>query len=125
MLSIDHFVLTVASIDRTCDFYERALGMRRVAFAGRTALAFGDQKINLHPADNPYSPRATLAAPGTGDFCLISDEPVADVAARWREMGIEIIEGPVPRTGARGALTSIYCRDPDGNLVEVANYEVG
>lgn len=121
---IDHFVLTVADIDATCAFYGRVLGMEKVVFAGgRTALAFGGQKINLHPAANPYTPRAENAVTGGGDFCLITETPLADVVAHLGAEGVEIIEGPVAKTGARGAITSVYFRDPDGNLVEVSNYD--
>jgi catechol 2,3-dioxygenase-like lactoylglutathione lyase family enzyme len=120
---IDHFVLTVRSVDATCDFYSRALGMRVVDFAdGRKALAFGAQKINLHEAGREFEPKAERPTPGSGDFCLISSTPVDTMAEHLRGLGIEIEEGPVARTGATGPILSIYFRDPDGNLVEVSNY---
>ncbi|WP_198038376.1 VOC family protein [Skermanella stibiiresistens] len=120
---IDHFVLTVRSVDATCDFYSRALGMRVVVFAGgRKALAFGAQKINLHEAGREFDPKAERPTPGSGDFCLISSTPVDTMAEQLRGLGIEIEEGPVARTGATGPILSIYFRDPDGNLVEVSNY---
>lgn len=119
---IDHFVLTVADIDRTCDFYARALGMEPVTFGeGRRALAFGGHKINLHAAGREFEPKAERPTPGSGDFCLITEVPVAEFAAHLQNEGIAIEDGPVPRTGATGALLSLYFRDPDGNLVEVAN----
>lgn len=119
---LDHLVLTVADIDATCEFYVRVLGMTRETFAGgRTALKFGDQKFNLHPAGNEYEPKAVKPVPGSEDFCLIVED-VAAAEARLREAGVEIIEGPGPKTGARGELLSIYCRDPDGNLVELSQY---
>lgn len=119
---IDHLVLTVADIDAACDFYCRVLGMRRETFAGgRTALKFGSQKFNLHPAGNEFEPKAATPKPGSEDFCLIVDD-VAAAEARLREEGIEIIEGPTAKTGAVGELRSIYCRDPDGNLVELSQY---
>ncbi|MFQ5763516.1 MAG: VOC family protein [Rhodospirillales bacterium] len=121
---IDHFVLTVADIDATCTFYGRVLGMEKVVFAGgRTALAFGGQKINLHPAGKEYDPRATRPVPGAGDFCLITETPLTDVIAHLNTEGVEIIEGPVAKTGSTGAITSVYFRDPDGNLIEVSNYD--
>ena len=122
--SIDHFVLTVADIDATVAFYTRHLGMEAVTFGaeGRRALAFGRQKINLHQAGAEFTPRARTALPGTGDFCLLSDVPVEETAERLRAAGIEIEVGPVAKTGAEGPLRSIYIRDPDGNLVEVASY---
>ena len=128
---IDHIVLTVKDIHATCDFYVKALGMEVVMFgAGRTALAFGAQKINLHAVGTttPSSGGggvATVAAtptPGSGDFCLITDQPVDATLARLRTAGVKIEQGPVTRTGALGSIESIYFRDPDGNLVEVARY---
>jgi catechol 2,3-dioxygenase-like lactoylglutathione lyase family enzyme len=119
---IDHFVLTCANVDATIDFYTRALGMRAETFAGgRRALSFGSQKINLHQAGAEFEPKARVATAGAGDFCLLSDVPVAEIAAHLEAEGVEIIEGPVAKTGATGPLVSIYFRDPDGNLVEVSN----
>ena len=120
--AIDHFVLTCGDVEATIAFYERALGMTAETFAGgRRALSFGSQKINLHQAGAEFTPRAERPVPGAGDFCLLSDVPVAEVAAHLATLGIELVEGPVPKTGATGPLTSIYFRDPDGNLVEVSN----
>ncbi len=120
--ALDHMVLTVADIDATCDFYTRILGMEKIVFAGgRVALGFGKQKINLHPAGNEYDPRAKNPVPGSGDFCLITEIPLADVIAHLDASGVVIIEGPVDKTGATGPLKSVYFRDPDDNLVEVSN----
>lgn len=123
ILTIDHLVLTVASIERTCRFYENHLGMERKIFAdGRTALHFGNHKINLHEKGREFEPGAGHPTTGSADLCFL----VADIAAttrRLEETGIDLIEGPVPRTGARGAMISIYCRDPDGNLIELSQYE--
>ena len=122
--SIDHFVLTAGDVDATIDFYTRVLGMGVETFAGgRRALSFGNQKINLHQAGAEFEPKARIATPGSADFCLLSDVPVAEIALHLAAEGVEVIEGPVPRTGAAGALISIYFRDPDGNLVEVSNLE--
>ena len=124
IVRIDHMVLTVADIGETCDFYGRVLGMEKIVFAGgRVALGFGSQKINLHPAGNEYDPRAKNPVPGSADFCLISETPIGDVIAHLGACGVNIIDGPVAKTGAVGALTSVYFRDPDDNLVEVSNYE--
>lgn len=122
-LSIDHFVLTVASIEETCAFYARALGFGVEVFGPeqRTALTFGNQKINLHEVGKEFVPRAAVATAGSGDFCLLSETPVADLKAHLETEGIAIIQGPVPKSGATGPITSIYFRDPDGNLVEVSN----
>ena len=121
--SIDHFVLTVASIRATCDFYARVLGIGVETFGaeGRTALTFGDQKINLHEVGREFTPRARVATAGSGDFCLLTETPVAAVVQHLREVGVRVEEGPVRKTGATGPLESVYFRDPDGNLVEVSN----
>ncbi len=124
---VDHFVLTVASISRTCEFYGRVLNMRAETFAaGRTALHFGDQKINLHEAGREFDPRAKVPTPGSADFCLISAEPIEAVVKHLASLGVPIELGPVERTGARsaalGPMTPVYIRDPDGNLVEISAY---
>ncbi len=120
---LDHLVLTVASIDRTTDFYTRVLGMERIEFGdGRVALAFGEQKINLHEVGNEFKPNARRALPGSADLCFVIDVPVARALAQLEAFDVDVIEGPVRRTGARGAILSAYFRDPDGNLVEVSNY---
>jgi catechol 2,3-dioxygenase-like lactoylglutathione lyase family enzyme len=119
--SLDHLVLTVADIERTCAFYE-ALGMRRTAFAGgRVALAFGAQKINLHKAGAEFEPKAARVMPGSADLCFLVDRPVEEIAAELTGRGLTVIEGPVRRSGARRPLQSIYLRDPDGNLIELSN----
>lgn len=123
LTGIDHLVLTVSDVERTCEFYERVLGAEPITFAGgRRGLRVGDQKLNLHPAGDEYEPRATVAEPGTDDFCLLTETPVEAVAADLREAGVELVEGPVEKVGARGPMDSVYLRDPDGNLVEVARY---
>lgn len=120
---IDHIVMTVKSIDATCAFYERVLGMQRVTFAGgRYALAFGRQKINLHEAGREFEPKAHVAVPGTLDICLITTTPLAAVIEHVSRCDVPIIEGPVSKTGATGAIRSVYFRDPDQNLIEVSNY---
>ena len=120
--SIDHFVLTCADVDATIGFYVRVLGVSAETFAGgRRAISFGSQKINLHQAGAEFEPKARVATAGSGDFCLLSDVPVAEIARHLVAEGVEIIEGPVAKTGAAGPLLSIYFRDPDGNLVEVSN----
>ena len=122
MYRIDHLVLTVQSIERTCQFYTDALGVEAIAFGdGRRALQIGEQKINLHQAGHEFDPKARLPTPGSGDFCLVTDLPLGELIARLERLRIPIEEGPVTRTGAVGPLRSIYIRDPDGNLVEVAN----
>jgi catechol 2,3-dioxygenase-like lactoylglutathione lyase family enzyme len=120
----DHLVLTVRSIERTCDFYTRVLGMKKQVFGeGRVALVFGDQKFNLHEADGaPLLPRARNPVAGGADFCLTTSLDLDDVVRRLAAQGIMIELGPVDRTGARGPMRSVYIRDPDDNLVEIAKY---
>ena len=121
---IDHFVLTIASIERTVDFYTRVLGMESISFAGgRMALRFGRNKINLHPAGREYEPKALRPMPGSGDFCLIAAVPLERVIERLDSEGVRIEQGPVKRSGATGPISSVYFRDPDFNLVEISTYD--
>ena len=123
MKRIDHFVLKVNDIEATCDFYRRVLGMQVVRFGeGRTALRFGQHKINLHPRESGPGLVAKAPSIGGGDFCLITDTPVAEVVRHLEQEKVQIIEPPSTRSGALGPITSVYFRDPDGNLVEVSNY---
>jgi catechol 2,3-dioxygenase-like lactoylglutathione lyase family enzyme len=120
---LDHLVLTVADIDATLDFYTRVLGMRAETFGeGRRALVFGRQKINLHQAGREFSPRAAHATAGSADFCLITGTPLAQVQAELAAHGVPVEVGPVPKVGALGPMHSVYVRDPDANLVEIAVY---
>jgi catechol 2,3-dioxygenase-like lactoylglutathione lyase family enzyme len=119
---LDHLVLTVRDIEATCAFYTTALGLRVVPFGqGRLALAFGTQKINLHQRGREFEPKAAVPTPGSADLCFLTATRVDEVAAHLRSCGVEVVEGPVERTGATGPIRSVYCRDPDGNLIEVAN----
>lgn len=119
---LDHLVLTVASIDESCDFYARVLGMGVETFGeGRKALTFGNQKINLHRAGHEFEPKAERPTPGSADLCFISDTPLDGIIAHLRAEGVAIEEGPVRRTGATGPILSVYFRDPDSNLIEVSN----
>ena len=119
----DHIVLTVASIERTCGFYGRVLGMTvETSGTGRIALHFANQKINLHLAGHEFEPKARTALPGTADLCLIANTPLEEVIAHLKSHDVPIELGPVSRTGATGEIESVYIRDPDGNLVEIANY---
>jgi catechol 2,3-dioxygenase-like lactoylglutathione lyase family enzyme len=120
---IDHFVLTVRSVEASCDFYQRVLGMRRLDQPDRpTALLFGSQKINLHEVGRTFEPKARTPTPGSGDFCLVAAVPLAEVQASLHANGVAVEVGPVERAGARGPMMSVYFRDPDGNLVEVSEY---
>lgn len=123
---LDHIVLTVKDIEATCAFYTKVLGIKVVVFGdNRTALTFGKQKINLHRAGHEFEPKASRPTPGSADICLIADVPLTDVIRHLHTCGVEIIEGPVTRTGAVGPIESVYIRDPDLNLIEIANYPAG
>jgi catechol 2,3-dioxygenase-like lactoylglutathione lyase family enzyme len=130
---VDHLVLTCRDVGATIRFYTEVLGMREVTFGdGRKAVAFGHQKINLHPAgQRPQGGTGSVAAiaarpmPGSADVCLIVAEPIATVAAHLGACGVPIEEGPCTRTGALGPIESVYVRDPDGNLIELSRYAEG
>jgi catechol 2,3-dioxygenase-like lactoylglutathione lyase family enzyme len=120
---LDHLVLTVEDIEVTCAFYTQVMGMSVVTFgAGRTALAFGPHKINLHRRGQEFEPKAHAPTPGSADVCLITETPMDEVLAHLAACGVPVLQGPVPRTGALGPITSVYFRDPDRNLIEVSRY---
>jgi catechol 2,3-dioxygenase-like lactoylglutathione lyase family enzyme len=117
---LDHIVLTVSDAEATIAFYER-LGMRRELFgAGRLSLRFGDQKLNLHQRGAEIRPHAAAPTAGSADLCFIVCDPIEHVIADLAEAGIDVELGPVDRTGAVAPLSSVYVRDPDGNLVELS-----
>lgn len=119
---LDHLVLTVADVDATLDFYTRVLGMQLVTFGeGRKALAFGNQKINLHQAGREFEPKAERPTPGSADLCFIVATPLDEVIAHLEAHRVAIVEGPVKRTGTTGPIRSVYLRDPDLNLIELSN----
>jgi catechol 2,3-dioxygenase-like lactoylglutathione lyase family enzyme len=121
---IDHLVLTVADLGQTIDFYVRVLGMQPVTFgAGRHALRFGRHKLNLHQAGRELEPKAHRPTPGSVDVCLVTTTPLDRLVAHLQAYDVQVEEGPVARTGATGPITSVYFRDPDGNLIEVSTYD--
>ena len=123
---LDHLVLTVSSIDETIRFYTKVLGMTDISFGDeRKALVFGPQKINLHQKGAEFEPKAESPTPGSADLCFITHGQIADVVAHLRATGVDILEGPVSRTGATGPIRSVYVRDPDGNLIEISVYDAG
>ncbi|ASR49954.1 VOC family virulence protein [Paenibacillus kribbensis] len=120
---LDHLVLTVRNVNTTCDFYSQVLGMEVITFGeGRKALHFGQQKINLHEVGKEFEPKAKMPMSGSADLCFITDVELSDVISHLDSCGIPIEEGPVQRTGALAPITSVYIRDPDGNLIEISNY---
>ena len=119
---LDHFVLTVRDIEETVSFYTSVMGMEKEEFGeGRVALNYGDQKINLHEWGKEFEPKAANPTPGSADLCFITRTPLDEAISHVKGFGVEVIEGPVQRTGAKGAILSFYFRDPDNNLIEVAN----
>lgn len=121
-IRLDHLVLTVSDVDASSRWYAEILGLEPVRFSGgRHALRVGDQKINLHPLHTKISPRAASPTTGSADLCFVTQTDLDFVSARLESAGVVIVEGPVERTGARATLRSVYVRDPDGNLIEIAN----
>ncbi len=121
LASLDHIVLTCHSLEKTIAFYTQLLGMTVEEFLpGRYALKFGQQKINLHESGHEFLPHAHLPVPGALDLCFLSALPLDEVIQHLNQHHCEIIEGPVKRTGATQAIRSIYIRDPDLNLIEIA-----
>lgn len=119
---IDHLVLTVRNIEASCNFYHHVLGMDIVTFGdNRKALQFGTQKINLHETGKEFEPKALHPTSGSADICFISNQPLSQIKNHLISCDVEIVAGPVIRTGATGAIESIYIYDIDGNLIEIAN----
>lgn len=123
IIALDHLVLSVANIERSIEFYTRVLGMRAIRFGdGRYALQSGTQKINLHQSGAEIAPHAAHPGCGSADLCLLTDTPLPQVLAELCGHGITALSDIVPRTGAQGAIHSLYLRDPDGNLLEISRY---
>ena len=121
---VDHIVLTTRDLAGCICFYSEVLGMKLESFRTptetRQALKFGNQKINLHEWGKEFEPRAHVAAPGTLDLCFIAAVPLEQVIERLNKLGVPILEGPVPKTGAVSKIRSVYVRDPDLNLIEIS-----
>lgn len=122
---IDHVVLTCSDIGATADWYERVLGMEREEFGAdrRIALRFGAQKLNLHAAaSNEAGPLAAKPAPSALAICFVTALGTDYVVKHLEAQGVPVVEGPTAKIGALGAMRSVYCRDPDGNLIEISSY---
>ena len=121
---IDHLVLNVADLEASAEWYGRVLGMRREIADARTIMWFGEQKLHLRPVDATQDEWFTGDHPATGsdDLCFEADADVSAIAAHLAACGVEVEVGPVQRAGARGTMTSVYCRDPDSSLVEISTY---
>ncbi|MBI1774997.1 MAG: VOC family protein [Proteobacteria bacterium] len=124
---IDHIVVNCRDPEAIAEWYARVLGMQRESFGPdrRVALKFGRQKLNIRPTGAPNWATGRVDAPGSLDLCFITSEPPEGVLRHLKDCGIAVVDGPVAKTGALGAMTSVYCRDPDGNLIEIASYEQG
>jgi catechol 2,3-dioxygenase-like lactoylglutathione lyase family enzyme len=124
---VDHIVINCESVEISAAWYQRVLGMEREDFGTqhRTALKFGGQKINLRPIDADVGswPTGVCAEPGAADVCFITAVPPDEVVGHLHDNGVQILQGPVERAGALGPILSVYCRDPDGNLIEIASYQ--
>lgn len=119
---LDHLVLTVKDINQALYFYKEILGMEVLSFGeGRKALRFGIQKINLHQAGKEFEPKAYQPTSGSADLCFLVDTPIQQIIEELGIHQITIEEGPVKRTGAMTEIVSVYIRDPDHNLIELAN----
>jgi catechol 2,3-dioxygenase-like lactoylglutathione lyase family enzyme len=121
---LDHLVITTRDVEITAAWYQRVLGMEREDFGPdrRCALKFGGQKINVRPEDAENWSTARIGKPGTQDLCFVAAVGPADVVAHLHACGVAIEQGPVRKIGALGEMRSVYCRDPDGNLIEIASY---
>ena len=123
---LDHEVLNVRDVEITASWYQRVLGMEREDFGEemRTALKFGGQKVNVRPhdADRSRWPTGAVSDPGSADLCFITAVGPDHVLRHLQSCGVAVLEGPVERAGALGPMHSVYCRDPDGNLIEIASY---
>ncbi|WP_319381608.1 VOC family protein [Thiomicrorhabdus sp.] len=119
---IDHLVLTVKSIPKTVEFYHSVMGFEVVTYnKGRIALRFGRQKINLHALGKEIEPKACTPCPGAADLCFFTETEMDTILMHLDRHGVKVELGPVQRTGANGPICSVYIRDPDHNLVEIAN----
>jgi len=120
---LDHLVLTVAEFEATCNFYQHVLNFEVIEFGeNRKALKFGSQKINLHQTGHEFEPKAAFPTQGSADLCFISETPIEHIIQQLKQLHIDIEQGPIQRTGAMGAILSVYIRDPDHNLIEISNY---
>jgi catechol 2,3-dioxygenase-like lactoylglutathione lyase family enzyme len=131
--ALDHLVINVADVARSAEWYRKVLGMQIKTFdpgngsPRRTSLIFGNQKINVRPrdADKVEWFTADHEAAGSDDLCFLTDATPEQVVAHLKALGVAIEDGPGPRLGARGTLRSVYCRDPDGSLIEISSYQDG
>lgn len=127
--AFDHIVLNVHDVEASACWYGDVLGMQREDRASpggatRTSLHFGQNKINLRPISATQEDWFTGHAPtpGSDDLCFLTQDTPDRVVADLAHHGVPIELGPVTKAGARGPIRSVYVRDPDGNLIEIASY---
>lgn len=122
---IDHVVMNTRDVEVTAAWYVKVLGFKREPFGPqqRVALRFGQQKFNLRPTGDAAWGTCPVEDPGALDLCFMTKGAIADVIRHLGECGVEIAHGPFTQIGALGEMTSVYCCDPDGNLIEIASYE--
>ena len=119
---LDHMVMTVRDIEQTCHFYSEVLGLEVVSYGdNRKAIFLGNQKIKLHEFGKEYKPHAKYPSPGSADLCFLTDMQMQYVVEQLAEKKVKIVDGPVQRIGTHGHILSVYIKDPDGNLIEIAN----
>jgi catechol 2,3-dioxygenase-like lactoylglutathione lyase family enzyme len=131
--ALDHLVVQVSDVETSAKWYERVLGMTREdsppepGKPPRTAMRFGRQKINLRPITERKEDWFTAdhEAAGSEDLCFLTASTPDQVVQHLRALGVAIVTGPGTRQGAQGMLISVYCRDPDGSLIEIASYIEG
>jgi catechol 2,3-dioxygenase-like lactoylglutathione lyase family enzyme len=131
--ALDHLVINVADVARSAQWYCKVLGMEIKVFdpgqgkTTRTSLTFGNQKINVRPrdADKVAWFTADHETAGSDDLCFLTTAMPEEIVAHLKTCGVAIEQGPVAKQGARGTLRSVYCRDPDGSLIEISSYEDG
>lgn len=121
---IDHIVLNVRDVEQSAQWYSTVLGMRKEVIDGRMVLWFGDHKLHIRPVEASQDEWMTAAHPAAGgeDLCFSTSSPIEEIIIHMGALGILIVEGPILRAGARGEMTSVYCRDPDGSLIEISTY---
>ena len=124
LIGIDHIVLNCKDVEYTASWYERVLRLKREVFGSenRIALKFGNQKINLRPIGAQGWLSGEKEVAGSADICFLTKETLSSIASRLRDEGVEVILGPVERMGSLGTMYSIYFRDPEGSLLEIASY---
>ena len=122
ILGMDHFVLTTQNLEACLRFYTEVLGMEQTKTSGRFILRFGSQKINIHTRPAEFLPAAEHPVAGSLDLCFEIEDDIEAVLAELKSKNAQLVTGIVERNGAKGKMRSVYLRDPDGNLIEIASY---